>query len=75
MPFGNTAASRSLGWFPYMIYSTFIFIKGREHSAHLTEAAAITGSKEFMSWTWWQCLAEPPNLAAVWVKHFLLHCK
>lgn len=57
MAFGNTTASRSLGWFPYMIYSIFIFIKGTEHSTYVTEAAAITGSNELV--TWWQGLAEP----------------
>lgn len=43
MPFGNSAASRSLGWFPYMIYCIFIFIKGTEHSTYLTY-------KELVSW-------------------------
>lgn len=57
MAFGNTTASRSLGWFPYMIYSIFIFIKGTERSTYVTEAAAITGSDELV--TWWQGLAEP----------------
>lgn len=42
IPFGNSAASRSLGWFPYMIYCIFIFTKGTEHSTHLTHRVLVT---------------------------------
>lgn len=42
MPFGNSAASRSLGWFPYMIYCIFISIKVTEHSTYLTHNELVT---------------------------------
>lgn len=42
MPFGNSAARRSLGWFPYMIYCIFIFIKATEHSLYLTQNKLVT---------------------------------
>lgn len=46
MPFGNSAASRSLGWFPHMIYyCIFIFIKGTEYSTYLTHNKPMTGQR------------------------------